>query len=190
MICKSQCFGDWEPIVHVLHIMQVLESQRERSSSRRSNQQLLNSLEHYCIEDNRGVDRQACWHTEFAWILFVASHKTCDIASHHWSPPIWDYNCFLRWVLILGDAPLCYHLGCNLGRDPDGTLFQSARQCVECVERMNDNHTRLFGSAPQQCKTPLEPNDHPELDLSPVLHSVYVGWTIGNVIETIKVSWN
>ena len=81
MICKSQCFGDWEPIVHVLHIMQVLESQRERSSSRRSNQQLLNSLEHYCIEDNRGVDRQACWHTEFAWILFVASHKTCDIAS-------------------------------------------------------------------------------------------------------------
>ena len=37
------------------------------------------------------------------------------------------------------------------------------------VERMNDNYTRLFGSAPQQHKTPLEPNDHPELDLSPEL---------------------
>ena len=34
---------------------------------------------------------------------------------------------------------------------------------------MNDNYTRLFGSAPQQYKTPLEPNDHPELDLSPEL---------------------
>ena len=39
----------------------------------------------------------------------------------------------------------------------------------QCVERMNDNYTRLFGTAPQQYKTPLEPNDHPELDLSPEL---------------------
>ena len=67
---------------------------------------------------------------------------------------------------LKGDAPLRYHLGCDFGRDPDGTLFQSARQYVE---RMNDNYARLFGSAPQQYKTPLEPNDHPELDLSPEL---------------------
>ena len=42
---------------------------------------------------------------------------------------------------LKGDAPLRYHLGCNFGRDPDGTLFQSARQYVE---RMNDNYTSPY----------------------------------------------
>ena len=34
---------------------------------------------------------------------------------------------------------------------------------------MHDNCTRLFKSSPRSCTTPLEPNDHPELDLSPEL---------------------
>ena len=67
---------------------------------------------------------------------------------------------------LKGDAPLRYHLGCNFGRDPDGTLCQSAKQYVE---RMHDNYTRLFKSSPRSHTTPLEPNDHPELDLSPEL---------------------
>ena len=41
---------------------------------------------------------------------------------------------------LKGDAPLRYHLGCNFGRDPDGTSCQSAKQCAE---RMHDNYTRL-----------------------------------------------
>ena len=38
--------------------------------------------------------------------------------------------CELR---VKGDTPSRYHLGCDFGRDPDGTLFQSARQHVERV---------------------------------------------------------
>ena len=67
---------------------------------------------------------------------------------------------------LKGDAPLRYHLGCNFGRDPDGTLCQCAKQHVE---RMHDNYTRLFKSSPRSHTTPLEPNDHPKLDLSPEL---------------------
>ena len=67
---------------------------------------------------------------------------------------------------LKGDAPLRYHLGCNFGRDPDGTSCQSAKQHVE---RMHDNYTRLFKSSPRSHTTPLDPNDHPELELSPEL---------------------
>ena len=67
---------------------------------------------------------------------------------------------------LKGVEPLRYHLGCNFFRDPDGTLCQSAEQYVE---RMHANYTRLFNEAPKHYKSPLEPNDHPELDLSPEL---------------------
>ena len=76
---------------------------------------------------------------------------------------------------LKGDAPLRYHLGCNFGRDPDGTLYQSAKHgtlyqsAKQYVERMHDNCTRLFKGSPRSHTTPLEPNDHPELDLSPEL---------------------
>ena len=62
-----------------------------------------------------------------------------DRLMHHFFASLRD-NYKLR---LKGDTPLRYHLGCNFGRDPDGTLFQSARQHVE---RMNDNCTRLFGT--------------------------------------------
>ena len=34
---------------------------------------------------------------------------------------------------------------------------------------MADNFERLFGHRPRDYKSPLEPNDHPELDLTPEL---------------------
>ena len=47
-----------------------------------------------------------------------------------------------------------------------GTLCQSTRGYVE---RMSDNFKRMFGHKPREYKSPLEPNDHPELDLTPEL---------------------
>ena len=37
---------------------------------------------------------------------------------------------------------------------------------------MHTNYTRLFNEAPKHYKSPLEPNDHPELDLSPELDDI------------------
>ena len=67
---------------------------------------------------------------------------------------------------LKGTEELRYHLGADYSRDEDGTLCQSARGYVE---RMADNFERLFGHRPRDYKSPLEPNDHPELDLTPEL---------------------
>ena len=69
---------------------------------------------------------------------------------------------------IKGDGPISYHLGCNFGRDKDNTLYAEPRQYIE---KMLESYERLFGEAPQaHYRSPLEPNDHPELDESPILN--------------------
>ena len=55
-----------------------------------------------------------------------------------------------------------YHLGCDYKRDEDGTL---AMGLVRYIERMAEGYERTFGTKPRQSyRSPLEPNDHPELD--------------------------
>ena len=69
---------------------------------------------------------------------------------------------------IKGDGPINYHLGCNFGRDKDGTLYSEPRQYIE---KMLDSYVRMFEEQPQaHFSSPLESNDHPELDESPILN--------------------
>ena len=69
---------------------------------------------------------------------------------------------------IKGDGAISYHLGCNFGRDKDNTLYAEPKQYIE---KMLESYERLFGEAPQaHYRSPLEPNDHPELDESAVLN--------------------
>ena len=65
---------------------------------------------------------------------------------------------------LKGDGDLKYHLGCDFERDPDGTFFYGP---IKYVEKMLDTYKRLFGEKPKSYTSPLEKNDHPELDLSP-----------------------
>ena len=44
---------------------------------------------------------------------------------------------------LKGTGPMTYHLGCDFLRDPDGTLVQSPRKCVE---KMVENYTRMFNT--------------------------------------------
>ena len=67
---------------------------------------------------------------------------------------------------LKGDGPLRYHLGCDFERDPDGTLFYGP---FKYIDKMMESYERLFGEPPKGYSTPLEKNDHPELDLSPEL---------------------
>jgi len=65
---------------------------------------------------------------------------------------------------IKGDGPLDYHLGMQFGRDPDGTLFQSSNKYVSKILK---NYERVFGEQPREYTSPLEKNDHPEIDDTP-----------------------
>jgi len=63
---------------------------------------------------------------------------------------------------LKGTGPISYHLGCDYKRDEDGTL---AMGLVRYIERMAEGYERTFGTKPRQSyRSPLEPNDHPELD--------------------------
>ena len=62
---------------------------------------------------------------------------------------------------------MTYHLGCNFFRDDEGTLCYGPRKYIE---RSCQEYERIFGTKPKQNVTsPLEKNDHPELDTSPLL---------------------
>ena len=68
---------------------------------------------------------------------------------------------------LKGTGPIKYHLGMDFKRDDDGTLrFEPSKY----IEKMMDSYKRLFGEYPSmKCYSPLEANDHPELDTSEFL---------------------
>jgi len=59
-----------------------------------------------------------------------------------------------------------YHLGGNFGRDPNGTLFWGAKTYVE---KLLASYERIYDGPPAKFGCPMDPNDHPELDQSPLL---------------------
>ena len=65
---------------------------------------------------------------------------------------------------IKGDGPLGCHLGCDYNLDKDGTLVA---QPIRYINKMLESYKKMF---PNECfintKSPLEKNDHPELDSS------------------------
>ena len=68
---------------------------------------------------------------------------------------------------VKGDGPLTYHLGADYFQDPDGTLVSQPKKYIE---KLKETYVRLFNTEPSKGpKTPLEKNDHPELDTSGIL---------------------
>ena len=58
-----------------------------------------------------------------------------------------------------------YHLGGDFFRDKDGTFCYSAQTYVK---RLNLTYETLFGEKPQTVFSPMDKDDHPELDDSPL----------------------
>ena len=66
-----------------------------------------------------------------------------------------------------GTGPLTFHLGMDFYRDKDGTLCMAPKKYIE---KLIANYEREFGQSPKQNVTsPVEKNDHPELDTSELL---------------------
>ena len=75
---------------------------------------------------------------------------------------------------LKGDCDLKYHLGCDFGRDPDGTTMVRLSMWKRCWMRMSVCLAKSLWYTP----LPLEKGDHPELDMSPELneegHAIYM----------------
>ena len=65
-----------------------------------------------------------------------------------------------------GDGPLTNHLGADYYEDPDGPMVSQPKKYIE---KLKETYIRLFNTKPSKgLKTPLEKNDHPELDTSDI----------------------
>ena len=68
---------------------------------------------------------------------------------------------------VKGDGKLNYHLGADYFEDPDGSFVS---QPTNYIDKLADTYKRLFNDDPPKgYKTPLDKNDHPELDTSEIL---------------------
>ena len=68
---------------------------------------------------------------------------------------------------VKGDGKLTYHLGADYFQDPDGTFVSQPKKYID---KLADTYKRLFNEDPPKgYKTPLDKNDHPELDTSEIL---------------------
>ena len=62
---------------------------------------------------------------------------------------------------------MSYHLGAYYFEDPDGTF---GSQPKKYIDQLSETYKRLFNEDPPVgYKTPLDQNDHPELDVSEIL---------------------
>ena len=131
------------------------------------------------------------WHERFAGVLKELGFQPCKTEPDIWTRPNGTvHECIAVYVddlaLVMknpkgfvalleqkhkfkfkGTGPINYHLGMNFQREKDGTL-----KCIptKCIEKMMDSYKRLFGEFPsRKIHSPLEPNDHPELDTSEFL---------------------
>ena len=68
---------------------------------------------------------------------------------------------------VKGDGKLTYHLGADYFEDPDGTFVSQPKKYID---KLADTNRRLFNDDPPKgYKTPLDKNDHLELDTSEIL---------------------
>jgi hypothetical protein len=67
---------------------------------------------------------------------------------------------------LKGMGPIDFHLGQSFSRYEDGEMEVSAK-CY--VDKMVDTYVQLYGEKPRKALSPLEQNDHPEMDNSPFL---------------------
>jgi hypothetical protein len=67
---------------------------------------------------------------------------------------------------LKGTGPIDFHLGQSFSWNDDGEMEISVKFYVD---KMIDTYVQLYGEKPRKALSPLEQNDHPEMDDSPFL---------------------
>ena len=125
------------------------------------------------------------WHERFADVL-----RRMDYFPSKAEPDIWMRDCgdhyeyiavYVDDLLIISRKPqtiidtlkdeykfnlkgtgkIEFYLGCDYFRDSEDVLCYAPNKYIQ---KTIDNYVRLFGKKPKEYKSPLEKNDHPELD--------------------------
>ena len=63
---------------------------------------------------------------------------------------------------VKGDGPLSHHLGADYTRDKDNTLVCHPKKYIDRL--IESYHSMFKQDPPKNMRTPLDKNDHPELD--------------------------
>jgi hypothetical protein len=130
----------------------------------------------------------ARWHEHFASTLCNLGFTPCKA-----DPGVWMKNCGTHYKYICiyvdnlaiamrnpqefidvlindccyklkGVGPMEYHRGADIYRDNDGTLCFGAKSFI--LRLLLRTYESIFGEQPKEYSSPLDPNDHPELDTS------------------------
>ena len=73
---------------------------------------------------------------------------------------------------VRGDGPLTYHLGADYYHNSDGMMVCQPKKYIE---KLKETYIKLFNTEPSKgLRTPLEKNDHPELETSDILEGQQV----------------
>ena len=132
------------------------------------------------------------WHERFSDCLRDEGFVPCKAEPDIWIRPAADQSCYEMVAVYVddlaigmkdpgsflcvltdkykfklkGSGPITFHLGCDFERK-DGVLCMAPRQYIE---RMVTQYERMFAAKPRTTVTsPLEKNDHPEVDTSDFL---------------------
>jgi hypothetical protein len=62
---------------------------------------------------------------------------------------------------LKGTGPIDFHLGQSFSQNEDGEMEISVNNYIE---KMMDTYVQLYGEKPRKASSPLEQNDHPEMD--------------------------
>ena len=68
---------------------------------------------------------------------------------------------------LKGVGELQVHLGCDFFRDQDNILCYGSKRYIK---KMLESYEKMHGEKPKKASSPLEKNDHPEIDESAVLN--------------------
>ena len=156
-------FGDKEGYTFLIYKAQY----GLKTSGRRWHDRLYDVLKSMGFQPSKAEEdiwmRDAGSHYEYIAVyvddLMIVSHDPKSIVDTLRGDP---YNFKLKGV-----GPVSYHLGNDYFRDDDGTLCVGPKKYIE---KMAVEYKRLFGETPsRKVSSPLDKNDHPELDDSPLL---------------------
>ena len=133
-----------------------------------------------------------CWHDRLFEVLWDIGFRPSKAEADIWLRPAGDHYEYLAIYVddllisskepqkiidalegkphqftLKGTGPVEFHLGCDYYRDEDGTLCVGPRKYIE---RLAMQYKSFFGKSPNtKYRAPLEKNDHPEMDISPLL---------------------
>jgi Reverse transcriptase (RNA-dependent DNA polymerase) len=126
-----------------------------------------------------------CWHQRFADVLRFMGIAKSKAESNIWmreNDGLYEYIAVYVDDLLIavrdpgditrvleeshkfklkGVGPLTYHLGCDYFRDKEGTLCYGPGKYIS---KSMDQYENMFGCKPKEYTSPLEKEDHPEID--------------------------